>query len=34
MIVAFHPELNLERIIIYGSFAHSLDQLTTELFDS
>ena len=29
MIVAFHPELNLERIIIYRSFAHSLDQLTT-----
>ena len=29
MIVAFHPELNLERIIIYQSFVHSLDQLTT-----
>ena len=29
MIVAFHPELNLERIIICRSFAHSLDQLTT-----
>ena len=29
MIIAFHPELNLERIIIYQSFAHSLDQLTT-----
>ena len=29
MIVAFHPELNLERIMIYRSFVHSLDQLTT-----
>ena len=28
-IVSFYPELNLERIIIYRSFAHSLDQLTT-----
>ena len=29
MIVAFHRELNLERIIIHHSFVHSLDQLTT-----
>ena len=29
MIATFHPELNLERIIICRSFAHSLDQLTT-----
>ena len=29
MIVAFHPELSLDRIIIYRSFAHPLDQLTT-----
>ena len=29
MIVAFHRELNLERIIIYRNFAHSLDQLAT-----
>ena len=29
MIVAFHPELKLDRIIIYISFAHSLEQLTT-----
>ena len=29
MIAAFHAELNLERIIIFRSFAHSLDQLTT-----
>ena len=26
MIVAFNPELNLERIIIQRSFAHSIDQ--------
>ena len=29
MIIAFHPELNLEQIIIYRNFAHSLDQLKT-----
>ena len=29
MIVAFHPKLNLDRIIIQRSFAHSLEQLTT-----
>ena len=29
MIVAFHPELKLDRIIIYRSFAHSVEQLTT-----
>ena len=29
MIVAFHPALKLDRIIIYRSFAHSLEQLTT-----
>ena len=29
MIVAFHPVLKLDRIIIYRSFAHSLEQLTT-----
>ena len=29
MIVAFNPELNLERIIIQRSFAHSIDQLTS-----
>ena len=29
MIVAFHPELKLDRVIIYISFAHSLEQLTT-----
>ena len=28
MIVAFHPALNLERVIIYRSFAHMLDQLS------
>ena len=29
MIVAFNPELNLERIVIQRSFAHSIDQLTS-----
>ena len=29
MIVAFHPALKLDRIIIYRSFVHSLEQLTT-----
>ena len=29
MIVAFHPELKLDRIIIYWSFAHNFEQLTT-----
>ena len=29
MIVAFHPELNLDRIITYQSFAHTVEQLTT-----
>ena len=29
MIVAFHPKLNLDCIIIQMSFAHSLEQLTT-----
>ena len=29
MIVAFHPALKLERIIIYRSYAHPLEQLTT-----
>ena len=28
MVVAFHPALKLERIIIYRSFAHSVEQLT------
>ena len=29
MIVAFHPALKVDRIIIYRSFAHSIKQLTT-----
>ena len=29
MIVAFHPKLDLDRIIIQRSFAHSIEQLTT-----
>ena len=29
MIVAFHPALQLDRIIVYRSFAHSLEELTT-----
>ena len=29
MIIAFQPALKLERIIVYRSFAHSLDQLTS-----
>ena len=29
MIVAFHLALNLERVIIYRSFAHTLDQLSS-----
>ena len=29
MVVAFHPKLNLDRIIIQRGFAHSLEQLTT-----
>ena len=29
MIVAFHPALKLDRITIYRSFVHSLEQLTT-----
>ena len=29
MIVAFHPELKLDRIIIQRSFAHSIEQLTS-----
>ena len=29
MIVAFHPKLNLDHIIIQRSFAHSLEQLAT-----
>ena len=28
MIVAFHPALNLDRVIICRSFAHTLDQLS------
>ena len=28
MIVAFHPALHFERVIIYRSFAHTLDQLS------
>ena len=28
IIVAFHPELKLDRIIIQRSFAHSIEQLT------
>ena len=28
MIVAFHPLLSLDRIIIYGSFSHQLEQLS------
>ena len=28
MIVAFHPKLDLDRIIIQRSFAHSIEQLT------
>ena len=28
MIVAFHPALQLDRVIIYRSFAHTLDQLS------
>ena len=29
MIVAFHPVLKLDRIIIYRSFVHSIEQLRT-----
>ena len=29
MIVAFHPKLNLDRIIIQRSYAYSLEELTT-----
>ena len=29
MVVAFHPELKLNRIIIQRSYAHSLEQLTS-----
>ena len=29
MIVAFHPALKRDRIIVYRSFAHTLDQLST-----
>ena len=29
MIVAFHPDLHLDRIITQRCFAHSLEQLTT-----
>ena len=29
IIVAFHPKLDLDRIIIQRSFAHSIEQLTT-----
>ena len=29
MIVAFHPELKLDKIIIYRSFSHTVEQLTT-----
>ena len=29
MIVAFNPELNLDRIIIQRSFAHPIEQLTS-----
>ena len=28
MIVAFHPSLKLDRIIIYRSFTHSIEQLS------
>ena len=28
LIVAFHPELNLNRIIIQRTYAHSLQELT------
>ena len=30
MIVAFHPKLDLDRIIIQRSFAYSIEQLTTQ----
>ena len=29
MIVAFHPELQIDRIIIQRSFAHSVEELTS-----
>ena len=29
MIVAFHPELQIDRIIIQRSFAHSIEELTS-----
>ena len=29
MIVAFHPEVKLDRIIIQKRFAHSVEQLTS-----
>ena len=29
LIVAFHPALNLDRIIIQRSYSHSLEKLTT-----
>ena len=29
LIVAFHPALNLDRIIIQRSYSHSLEELTT-----
>ena len=29
LIVAFHPELNLNRIIIQRKYLHSLEELTT-----
>ena len=32
MIVAFHPKLNLDRIIVQRSFAHSLEQLATLVY--
>ena len=32
MIVAFHPELQIDRIIIQRSFAHSIEQLSLDYF--
>ena len=32
IIVAFYPKLDLDRIIIQRSFAHSIEQLTTLVF--
>ena len=32
LIVAFHPALNLDRIIIERSYLHSLEELTTIIY--